>query len=211
MPATHSATDTAAQPGLEPLLADRPRQQALKLFAYGSLIWKPEFEYQSAQPARVHGYHRTLRMRSQLYRGTEQQPGLVLALISGGCCEGVLYEVAPAQADAVLRQVWAREMVSGVYTPRWLPCRARSGARLGHALAFTLSRHSPSLVGPLAEDELLRVLAHARGRYGSTLDYLRQTVKSLRSHGIHDRELERQCALAVRHGLCEAPGLHEIS
>ena len=47
-------------------------------------------------------------------------------------------------------------------------------------------------------------LRHACGRYGSTLDYLQRTVQSLRSHGIHDRELERQYRIAVQHGLCEA-------
>lgn len=202
-----NAADQQAQTstGLEQLLRQRQPQQALHLFAYGSLIWKLEFEFRSVQAARVHGYHRCLRMRSQLYRGTELQPGLVLALISGGSCEGMLYEIAPDQADTVLRQVWAREMISSAYTPRWLACRSRGGQRLGNALAFTLSRHSPNLVSPLGEADLLGVLRHARGRYGSTLDYLYQTVKSLRSHGIHDRELERQIALAVKHELCEAP------
>jgi len=207
-----NAADQQAQTstGLELLLRQRQPQQALRLFAYGSLIWKPEFDFRTAQAARVHGYHRCLRMRSQLYRGTEHQPGLVLALISGGSCEGVLYEIAPEQADAVLRQVWAREMISSAYTPRWLTCRARDGGHLGHALAFTLPRGSPSLVGPFAEDELIRVLRHARGRYGSTLDYLQQTVHSLRAHGIRDRELERQYALALRHQLCEAPAEQKL-
>ena len=189
--------------GLERTLRALEAGQGLQLFAYGSLIWRPDFAYAEMRPARVHGYHRTLRMRSNIYRGTDSQPGLVLALIPGGSCDGVLYRIGPERAEVVLRQVWAREMVSGVYLPRWLTCRGRDGAALGKALAFTLPRRSPSLVRPLPDEDLLRVLRHARGRYGSTLEYLRNTVASLREHGIHDRDLERQCALATHHGLCE--------
>jgi cation transport protein ChaC len=202
----HSSTAAVAgdPAGLQRMLDQLAQGRPLQLFAYGSLIWRPDFDCVAMLPARVHGYHRTLRMRSNIYRGTDSQPGLVLALIPGGSCDGVLYRIAPDCAADVLRQVWAREMVSGVYLPRWLACRGRDGAPLGTALAFTLPRRSPSLVRPLADEELLRVLRHARGRYGSTLEYLRNTVASLREHGIHDRDLERQCALAMHHGLCDS-------
>ena len=200
-----SAPAVAGDPvGLQRMLDQLAQGRALQLFAYGSLIWRPDFAYADKQRARVHGYHRTLRMRSNIYRGTDSQPGLVLALIPGGSCDGLLYRIAPDCAAEVLRQVWAREMVSGVYLPRWLACRGRDGSPLGQALAFTLPRRSPSLVRPLADEELLRVLRHARGRYGSTLEYLRNTVASLREHAIHDRDLERQCALATHHGLCDS-------
>ena len=172
----------------------------LWLFAYGSLIWRPDFEVAQALPARVSGFHRCLKMRSRTNRGTPLQPGLVLALVSGGSCRGLLYRVPQAQAQAVLERLWEREMPSGVYEPRWLRCQTTDGVQ--RALAFTLSRQSPSWTGDLSEAELLHVLRHARGRYGSTLEYLLRTVQGLREHGIRDGELERQCQLAARHGLC---------
>jgi glutathione-specific gamma-glutamylcyclotransferase len=178
------------------------RPQDLWLFAYGSLIWRPDFDYQSQCLARVQGYHRALRMHSHLYRGTLEQPGLVLALLSGGSCRGMLYQVGAAQAEEALQRLWAREMITGVYEPRWLRCQTAAG--LQTALSFTLSRRSPNWTGPLDENQLLHVFRHACGQYGSTLDYLQRTVQSLRAHGIHDRELERQYHLAARHGLCEA-------
>jgi cation transport protein ChaC len=176
-----------------------PPGQDLWLFAYGSLIWRPEFEFKSQQLARVQGYHRTLRMHSQLYRGTPEQPGLVLALLSGGSCRGMLYQVDASQAQETLARIWQREMITGVYEPRWLACRTAQGSQ--QALAFTLSRRSPFWTGPLDESQLLHVFRHARGHYGSTLEYLQRTVLSLRAHGIHDRDLERQYHLASRHGL----------
>lgn len=175
----------------------------LLLFAYGSLIWRPEFEYAQVLPARVLGFHRVLRMRSRVNRGSPQEPGLVLALVSGGSCRGLLYRIPRHIGDEVLPRLWAREMPNGVYEPRWLNCDT-PGGRL-RALAFTLSRHSPNWTGPLHEPELLHIFRHARGRYGTTLDYLLRTVQGLRAHGIRDAELERQAHLAARHGLCAPP------
>lgn len=183
-------------------LTEGGQAQDLYLFAYGSLIWRPDMELLSQQPAKVLGYHRALRMRSRINRGTPEEPGLVLALLSGGSCQGLLYRVAAGQAEATLRRLWEREMPTGVYDPRWLNCQTATGQQA--ALAFTLSRHSPNWTGALDDARLLHILRHAQGRYGSTLEYLLRTVQSLRLHGIADRELERQYRLAAAHGLCEA-------
>jgi glutathione-specific gamma-glutamylcyclotransferase len=172
----------------------------LLLFAYGSLIWRPEFKYADALPARVLGFHRVLRMRSRVNRGSPQEPGLVLALISGGSCRGLVYRIPRTVGEEVLPRLWEREMPNGVYEPRWLNCDTGAG-RL-RALAFTLSRQSPNWTGPLHEPELLHIFQHASGRYGTTLDYLLRTVQGLREHGIRDTELERQAHLAAQHGLC---------
>ena len=172
----------------------------LLVFAYGSLIWRPDFEYAEQLPARVLGFHRTLRMRSRTNRGSPQQPGLVLALVSGGSCRGVVYRVPRAGGEAILNLLWEREMPNGVYEPRWLRCDTPAGPQ--RALAFTLSRQSPNWTGALHEPELLHIFQHARGRYGTTLEYLVRTVHGLREHGIRDRDLERQVHLAAQHGLC---------
>jgi len=180
-------------------------RQDFHLFAYGSLIWRPDFEFIDKQLVRVQGWHRALRMRSRTNRGTAQEPGLVLALLSGGCCRGVSYRVPAEQGEEVLRGMWDREMPNGVYEPRWLNCRTRNGPAsvTVKALAFTLSRLSPSWTGEISDAELVHIFRHARGRYGTTLDYLLATVKALREHGIHDAELERQARLAGQHGLCQ--------
>jgi cation transport protein ChaC len=48
---------------------------------------------------------------------------------------------------------------------------------------------------------MLDILRHARGRFGTTLEYLVETARALRAHGVHDREVERLVRLAARHGL----------
>ena len=76
-----------------------------------------------------------------------------------------------------------------VYDPRWLPCATAQGTV--SALAFTLSRRSPSFTGELSAEQYRHIFRHARGRYGTTLDYARQTLDSLRAHGIEDHALCR--------------------
>ena len=174
-------------------------QNDLWIFGYASLIWRPEFDAAEHRPARVHGWHRAFRMRSRVNRGTPDQPGLVFALLPGGSCQGVVYRLKRASADAELERLWAREMPTGVYDPRWVACRTAGGTV--PALAFTLSRGSSSLMAPLAEAQMLHILRHARGRYGSTWSYLHDTARALQAHGVRDREVERLVALARRHGL----------
>ena len=171
----------------------------LWVFGYASLIWRPEFDAVEQRPATIHGYHRALEMRSTINRGTPNCSGLVFALVSGGSCRGMAYRMDPARADEELQRLWEREMPTGVYDPRWLPCRTPEGHV--RALAFTLSRSSPSYVGPLPDDTLVDILRRACGRYGTTLDYLIGTAASLRGCGIRDREIERLVELARRHAL----------
>jgi cation transport protein ChaC len=171
----------------------------LWVFGYASLIWRPEFDAVEQRPATVFGYHRALEMRSTINRGTPECAGLVFALVSGGSCRGMAYRIDPARADAELDRLWAREMPTGVYDAKWLPCRTPEG--MVQALAFTLSRNSPSHVGPVPDAQMVEILRTACGRYGTTLDYLVGTAASLRGVGIRDKEIERLVALARRHAL----------
>lgn len=172
----------------------------LWVFGYASLIWRPEFEAAEHRPALVRGWHRALRMRSQINRGTPQQPGLVFALMAGGACRGFVYRMRPETAEAELERLWDREMVGGgIYDPRFLPCATPQGTV--PALAFTLSRRSEHYTGRLCDEEVVAILRHARGRYGTTLQYLAETACALRERGVHDREIERLMRVAACAGL----------
>lgn len=180
---------------LEDTLRGWGGQGDLWVFGYASLIWRPEFDADEQRGAAVHGWHRALRMRSRINRGTPQRPGLVFALVTGGSCRGVAYRIERRRVEQELNRLWLREMPTGVYDPRWLPCRTPQGSV--RALAFTLDRTSPAHTGELPDAELLEILRHASGRYGSTLDYLLETAASLRRCGIRDREIERLERLAL--------------
>ena len=82
----------------------------LWIFGYGSLLWDPGFTPAEQCRARLEGWHRSFSMRSIHYRGTVQDPGLVLALDqrAGAACDGIAMRVEQAQEDEVLAMLRAR-------------------------------------------------------------------------------------------------------
>lgn len=173
----------------------RQLQGDLWVFGYGSLVWRPEFEFAERRHALAHGWHRALHMWSTINRGTPEFPGLVFALLKGGSCHGVAYRIPSSTAEISLLQLWEREMPGGVYDPRWLRCQTTAGTV--NALAFTLCKSSPRYCGELSDEEYRAIFQRAQGRYGTTLDYAKQTYASLRSEGIEDRALARILRLAA--------------
>ena len=179
---------------LERALQDWGGQHDLWIFGYGSLIWRPDFDFAERRAAKVHGWHRALKMWSRVNRGTFECPGLVFGMLPGGSCRGMVFKVDKSHAHQVMVSLWRREMMMGVYDPRWLNCHTPQGPV--RALVFTLSRSSPSHTGELPAHEYRRIFATASGCFGSTRDYAQTTYDELLKHGIHDRALGRLIALA---------------
>ncbi|MBS3995957.1 MAG: gamma-glutamylcyclotransferase [Hydrogenophaga sp.] len=173
---------------------DQGPRQDLWVFGYASLIWRPEFKAAEQRLARVHGHHRSLQMWSRVNRGTPDCPGLVFAMVSGGSCTGLALRVPHEEVESLMPTLWAREMPNPVYDPKWLACQTAQGPV--RALAFTLSRRSPNYTGVLTPERYRDIFARSCGRYGTTLDYARQTFEGLRQHGIHDRRLAQLLTLA---------------
>ncbi len=183
-------------PMLERALNEWGGHEDLWVFGYGSLIWRPDFDYAERRAAKVHGWHRALKMWSRINRGTPECPGLVFGMLSGGSCRGMVFRVDKAHARQVMINLWQREMITAVYDPRWLVCQTPHGSV--QALAFTLSRKSPNHTGELPDHEYCRIFEQASGRYGTTREYAQATYEELRKHGIHDQALARLIALAKK-------------
>jgi cation transport protein ChaC len=179
---------------LDRVLQEWGGHEDLWVFGYGSLIWRPDFEFAERRAAKVHGWHRALKMWSRINRGTPERPGLVFGMLSGGCCQGMVFRVARHEGREVLARLWSREMSLAVYDPRWLACQTTHGPVL--ALAFTLSRKSPSHTGELTEAQYRGIFAESSGIYGTTLDYAHRTHEELQRHNIRDKALERLLKLS---------------
>lgn len=179
-----------------PGLIETPEQLPgghLYVFAYGSLLWRPGFRYEAVAPARVHGFHRALRVWSVHHRGTEDRPGLVLGLDAGGSCLGSVFRVHPQDKRATADYLWEREMVTDVYRPRLVRAYTADAAAL--ALTFVLDRAHYQYAGTLPPHEAARHVRHAHGYSGPNPEYVRETRAHLRELGVLDRSLDA----VVRH------------
>ena len=181
-------TDEQLSDSLTAMIKARPKGAGWWVFAYGSLLWNPLFPFAEARPAILRGLHRRFCLRSLASRGTPDLPGLVLGLDRGGACTGVAYRLPAPVAMDELHLLWRREMVVGAYRPRWV--RVRSGEREIHALTFAVRHAHPQYAGRLSLEEEARIIAGAKGAFGSSLDYLERTRVALVTHGIIDPYLE---------------------
>jgi cation transport protein ChaC len=158
------------------------------IFAYGSLMWNPNFAWDARHVATLRGYHRSFRVWSRINRGTPDNPGLVLTLECGGSCRGLIYRIAPDRVQEEMHGIWKREMSFDSYRPRWLNCRV--GEESIRALAFTVNRGCSGYTGKIPTEVMVEAIALASGRYGPAHDYLFKTSETLRAHGIRDSRVE---------------------
>ena len=170
-------------------LAGADLSQGVWVFGYGSLIWNPACHFDRRRTGRIHGYHRRFCLWTHLGRGNPQCPGLVLGLERGGSCHGVALRIAPEQVQDELGVIWAREMISGAYTPRWVTVHGPEGPV--RAVAFVINRAHERYARYLPDEQIAEVISTAGGSLGPCADYLINTVDHLNELGIRDRALER--------------------
>ena len=170
-------------------LLDEAGEGPVWTFAYGSLIWKPAFAPAAAVPAVLHGWRRSFCIHLESWRGTPEEPGLMLALQRGGACVGVAYRMPTDDPQARMLRLLKREIDfhESVRWLRWVTVRAPEGSV--RALAFYCAPEGGPGVAHLTPEAQARRLARAAGHVGSCAEYLYNTVSHLEALGIRDRYL----------------------
>ena len=189
-------SDAEMAPELAAMLARRRSPEGgLWVFAYGSLLWSPEFAFTETRVGTVRGWHRRFCLLQHRFRGTKERPGLVLALERGGLCRGVAFRLDEADPHATLMPVWRREMKGKGYEARWVAVATDRGPLT--ALTFVANRASARYTGRLSDERLADTIAAACGHLGPSAEYLFRTVQACVERGIRDRHLWRLQALVA--------------
>jgi len=166
------------------------RDEDLWVFAYGSLMWRPDFPYEERVEARLVGAHRALCVYSFVHRGTPERPGLVLGLDRGGACRGLAYRVPMSARADTITYLRAREQVTSVYRESmrriWLK---GSPERPVMALCFMTDRGHVQYAGRLSLEQQLHHVRQGHGQSGANRDYVIATVKALEQLGFRETEL----------------------
>jgi cation transport protein ChaC len=182
-------------------------EQDLWVFGYGSLMWRPGFDYVARELAWLRGYHRALCIYSHVHRGTPERPGLVLGLDRGGSCRGVAFRVEAAKAEATIAYLRAREQVTTVYVERRVRLRL-DDRREVEALTYVVDRRHVQYAGKLPLETILEHVRAGVGQSGDNPAYVLNTHRHLAELSLRDDVLAR---LVRALGLDGAIGETEIS
>lgn len=162
----------------------------LWVFGYGSLLWDPGFRPAEAVKARLDGFHRSFCMLSIHHRGTEDQPGLVLALdrMAGATCTGLAFRVPEEEEDPVLAELRERELISSAYLEARVPVDLIDGRQV-EAVTYIVDRAHEQYCNFDLETQA-RMIARARGGRGPNPDYLFNTAAHLEELSIRDEDMD---------------------
>ena len=163
---------------------------ALWVFGYGSLLWNPGFTPKAKVKACLHDYHRSFCMLSIHHRGSEEDPGLVLALDTraGGQCTGVAFQVAEEEEADVLAMLRERELVSSAYYEDTVPLITEDGGTI-QALAYIISCDHVQYCQFDLEKQA-QIIAQAVGGRGPNTEYLFNTADHLNELSIRDDDMD---------------------
>lgn len=176
-------------------------QGPIWVFAYGSLLWNPGFDFIERRTATLRGWHRAFCMQLSRFRGSPEQPGLMLGLDHGGSCKGEVYRIdqgaAALQIDKLLRREVPFRRIANAW--RWVEVDI-AGTRQ-KALTFYAGMRRDRFYVDLPIHAQAHMLARAAGWGGSGAAYLHATVMKLEELGIHDTylwELQHLVAAEIR-------------
>lgn len=157
------------------------------IFGYGSLIFRPQFQYAERRVARLHGFERRFWQSSPDHRGTPAIPGRVVTLIENPSAAvlGVVYLVLAAQAAQVLAELDERERAGYERASVCVEFVEPPFGRVS-ALVYQARANNPGFVAGASNEQIAEVVRVARGPSGDNASYVRSLGQALRELGEDD-------------------------
>jgi len=155
------------------------------IFGYGSLVWRPDFEYVECHRADLEGWARRFWQASTDHRGVPAKPGIVVTLVPdpNAVTVGVAYALDPDVATPILEALDYRER--GGYSREILPVRLADG-RTVEALGYRGTADNPNYLGPAPLSEIAAQIRNAVGPSGPNPEYVLRLHEALLTMGVSD-------------------------
>ncbi len=171
-------------------MSNPPLDDHFWIFGYGSLMWKPGFDYIESYQAKLNGMHRAPCIYSWVHRGTKERPGIVLGLDQGGNCSGKAFKIKGANYDSVIAYLRKREMTTKVYRETTHPIILETGEQVT-TITYIVDQNHEQYAGQLSYKKLLQQIKGAVGMSGPNEEYFLSTAEHLFQAGIRDPLMER--------------------
>lgn len=161
--------------------------RAMWVFGYGSLIWRPGFDFEERRVAVARDHARRLWQGSPDHRGTPEAPGRVVTLVPvpGASAVGMAYRVSDRRVNDVLAELDRREQAGYVRKDLALDADGVSFT----ALTYLAEPGNPSWLGPATDAVIADHVRRSRGPSGANVEYVRELVAALRGLGADDAHL----------------------
>ena len=167
------------------------------VFGYGSLMWRPGFEYLRSERGILKGWHRDMCVQSIHYRGTKEVPGLVCGLKIGGACSGQVFNILRKDMQAVISYLDERELVTNVYSVKHLPVTLQGGSEV-IARVYVADECHEQFAGNWSDDKKARHIQDGIGTEGRSLQYLSYIIEELNTLKVVDESLRAILSLAMK-------------
>jgi len=159
-------------------------ENCMRVFGYGSLIWKPDFDFDQQYMGYIEGYERRFWQGSTHHRGTVDRPGrcLTLTKVPNGRCSGVVFEITGAdKIAAALEHLETREQKIGGYDAVIVPVYVDDGSTM-MAIMYYATPQNELFMDEYCCRTMAEDIATARGVCGYNCEYLLRTCDFLRAY-----------------------------
>ena len=166
------------------------------IFAYGSLIFRPDFPFVERRRAYVRGWQRRFWQGSPDHRGVPEAPGRVVTLVaSEGFCGGCAYRIDPNGGRAILEALDAREQAGFERTNVELFDSPEAPAFFGSAITWIAGKDNAHFLGPIPDAEIAAEIRERRGPSGPNAEYVLRLRDALRALEVVDEHVETIASL----------------
>jgi len=161
------------------------------IFAYGSLMWKPGFEYTARHDhATLQGFHREFNVKSVERWGSKEKPGATLGLEKGGECIGIIYEVQEEHFTKVMEYLRDREGAGFDFPEVEINITIKGEPITLQAVTAMYKSTHEGYLGHLDIKERATLIRHASGSAGTSSEYVASTRERLIELKIDDPYVE---------------------
>ncbi|XP_066550633.1 glutathione-specific gamma-glutamylcyclotransferase 1 [Amia ocellicauda] len=149
-------------------------KSSLWIFGYGSLVWKPDFQFSRSKVGYIQGYKRRFWHGDNFHRGNNDMPGRVVTLVEDhdACTYGIAYEVTGSQIQESLKYLNVRENVLGGYVTKLVEFIPRADEPSVLALVYIATSDNPIYLGPATSEEIAAQIVVSSGKTGHNVEYL---------------------------------------